>query len=248
MGKLPVRLFRSSAIRSQFKGRFRRLLVLPFLLLALLVLARPAQSATRETRTLTLGNGLDVLLMHDPGVHRSAAALSVGTGDLYDPDDKPGLAHYLEHMLFLGTRKYPEANSFEKYLSEHSGAANAYTGEVVTNFFFQVSHGAFQGALDRFSEFFKDPLFDETYAEREVNAVDSEFEKNKLRDNWRINYAMNQIAEPGHPIKKFSIGNKESLAGDKRPALLAFYKRYYAASNVKLARDADRRTRLRFVI
>ena len=217
----------------------RRLLISPLLILALLFAAWPARAATRETRTLTLGNGLEVLLLHDPEVHRSAAALSVGTGDLYDPEDKPGLAHYLEHMLFLGTRKYPEANSFEKYLSEHSGAANAYTGEVVTNYFFQVSHGALEGALDRFSQFFTEPLFDKTFAEREVNAVASEFDKNKLRDSWRVHHAINQIAEPGHPIKKFSIGNKETLAGDNRPALLDFYGRYYAASNMKLAILSD---------
>ena len=195
----------------------------------------PAEAKKRETKTLVLNNGVGVLLMHDPEVTRSTAALAVGVGSLYDPEEKLGLAHYLEHMLFLGTKKYPEVNAFDKLLSANSGDNNAYTGDVVTNYFFEISHGAVEEGLDRFSQFFKGPLFDKQYSEREVNAVHSEHDKNQLRDRWRIAHAMSQVAEEGHPVKKFGTGNKETLAGDNRPALLAFYQRYYAASRMKLA-------------
>ncbi len=194
-----------------------------------------AGAGTRETRTLTLENGLDVLLVSDPEVHRSATALSVGVGHLFDPEEKMGLAHYLEHMLFLGTEKFPEAGSYKKYLTENSGSSNAYTGGAITNYFFQVSHEGFDGALDRFSDFFKAPLFDKKFAEREVNAVNSEHDKNIRSDGWRANYVATQVAEEGHPIRKFGTGNKDTLAGDNREALLAFYKKYYSAPNMKLA-------------
>ena len=210
---------------------FFRLFFLTFLFLQW----HTVEAGKRETRTLALDNGLEVLLIHDPEVHRSAAALSVGVGSLYDPEEKMGLAHYLEHMLFLGTKKYPEVGSYAKYLDENSGYSNAYTGDVVTNYFFQVSHGAFEGALDRSSRFFKEPLFDKHYAEREVNAVSSEHDKNKRRDRWRTGQVISQISEEGHPIKKFDVGNKETLAGDNRAALLEFHHRYYAASKMKLA-------------
>lgn len=206
-----------------------------FLILLLLLTWTSAEAAKRETKTLTLKNGLDVLLVHDPKVHRSAAALSVGVGHLYDPKEKMGLAHYLEHMLFLGTKKFPEAGSYKKYLGENSGASNAYTGGDITNYFFEVSHDAFEGALDRFSDFFKAPLFDKTYAEREVNAVNSEHDKNKLSDSWRANYISGLIVEPGHPVSHFGTGNKDTLAGDNQPALLDFYKKYYSASIMKVS-------------
>ena len=194
-----------------------------------------ADTATRDTRTLTMENGLDVLLVSDPDVHRSATALSVGVGYFFDPKEKMGLAHYLEHMLFLGTKNFPEAGSYKKYLTENSGSSNAYTGAAITNYFFEASHDGFEEALDRFSDFFKAPLFDKTFAEREVNAVNSEHDKNILSDGWRANYVANQVAEEGHPIRSFGTGNKDTLAGDNRPALLEFYKKYYAASNMKLA-------------
>lgn len=203
--------------------------------MVLILTASFVEAAPRDTRTLVLGNGLAVILISDPEVDRSAAALSVGVGHLYDPESKMGLAHYLEHMLFLGTEKFPKVGSYKEYLNANSGASNAYTGADITNYFFQVSHTAFEGALDRFSDFFRAPLFDKKYAEREVNAVNSEFEKNKLQDGWRSNHLINQISEEGHPLRKFGIGNKDTLAGDNRSALIDFYTKFYSASNMKLA-------------
>ena len=205
------------------------------LIILIFCLLTSAEAAKRESKTLVLDNGLAVLLIHDPDVHRSAASLSVGTGQLYDPKEKMGLAHYLEHMLFLGTKKYPDVENFKKYLNENSGGSNAYTAKAITNYFFEVSHGAFDGALDRFSQFFKAPLFDKKYSKREVNAVSSEHDKNMRSDGWRSNYVQDLTAEEGHPVRNFGTGNKETLAGDNRSALLDFYKKYYIASNMKLA-------------
>ena len=201
----------------------------------LVVAAEAVKGDKRETKTFSLENGLDVLLVSDPDVHRSAVALSVGVGHLHDPVEKQGLAHYLEHMLFLGTKKYPEVGSFKKFLDEHSGGSNAYTSGAITNYFFQISHEGFDIALDRFSDFFKAPMFDKTYSEREVKAVNNEHQKNKLNDGWRGNFVSQQISEPGHPLTKFGTGNQDTLSGDNRPALLDFYKKYYSASNMKLA-------------
>ena len=212
-----------------------RLFLKIFVAVWLVISWTSAEAAQRDTRTLVLDNGLQVLLIHDPDVDRSAAALSVGVGQLHDPWEKQGLAHYLEHMLFLGTKKYPKVSSFKDYLSANSGRSNAYTGADITNYFLQVSHHAFDGALDRFSGFFREPLFAKKYAAREVNAVNSEFDKNRLQDGWRANHLTHQISEKGHPIKKFGIGSKETLSGDNRDVLLAFHKKYYAASNMRLA-------------
>ncbi len=212
-----------------------RLFIKIFVAVWLVISWASADAAQRDTRTLVLDNGLQVLLVHDPDVDRSAAALSVGVGQLYDPWEKQGLAHYLEHMLFLGTKKYPKVSSFKEYLNANSGRSNAYTGADITNYFLQVSHDGFGGALDRFSGFFREPLFAKKYAAREVNAVNSEFDKNRLQDGWRSNHLIHQISEKGHPLRKFGIGNKETLAGDNRAVLLAFHKKYYAASNMRLA-------------
>ncbi|KAK6052644.1 peptidase, M16 family, partial [Cooperia oncophora] len=70
-------------------------------------------SDQREYRGLELTNGLRVLLVSDPTTDKSAAAMDVNVGSLMDPWELQGLAHFCEHMLFLGTDKYPKENEYQ---------------------------------------------------------------------------------------------------------------------------------------
>ena len=159
-----------------------------------------------------------------------------------EPSSYPGLAHFCEHMLFLGTEKYPDENEYNKYLSENSGGSNAYTSVDHTNYYFDVAPSAFRGALDRFAQFFVKPLFTESCVEREVNAITSEHEKNIQNDSWRIHQLEKTTSKPGHPFNSFNTGNKETLfdevkdRGDcVRSALLDFHKKWYSANAMGLA-------------
>lgn len=86
-----------------------------------------SEQDTREYRGLLLDNGLRVILISDPETDKSAAALSVEVGFLSDPEHLPGLAHFCEHMLFLGTKKFPDEDGYTKFLSSNSGSSNAST-------------------------------------------------------------------------------------------------------------------------
>lgn len=81
----------------------------------------------RTYKSFTLTNGLRVLLISDPQSSRSAAALDVHVGYFSDPKELPGLAHFCEHMTFLGTKKYPKEEEFSSFLSSNGGSSNAYT-------------------------------------------------------------------------------------------------------------------------
>jgi len=113
----------------------------------------------REYRYLHLRNDLRVVLISDNTTDKSSAAMSVGVGSWSDPPDCPGLAHFLEHMLFMGTEKYPGENDYTQYLASYGGSDNAFTSSEETNYFFDVSSPYFEGALDRFAQFFVKPLF-----------------------------------------------------------------------------------------
>ncbi|KAI8850458.1 Metalloenzyme, LuxS/M16 peptidase-like protein [Chytridium lagenaria] len=198
----------------------------------------------RTYRLLSLANGLDCLVVSDPTTDRSSAALDVHVGYFSDPDDVEGLAHFLEHLLFLGTEKYPVENDYSQFLSEVGGGySNAFTSSEHTNFFFEVSSEgeAFEGALDRFAQFFIAPLFDESCTERELKAVDSEHKKNIQDDSWRISQLEKDLSSSEHPYKKFGTGSWETLHElplkkglDIRKILLDFHDRYYSANIMKL--------------
>ncbi|KAI8981618.1 Metalloenzyme, LuxS/M16 peptidase-like protein [Mycotypha africana] len=196
----------------------------------------------RDYRLIRLFNQLEILLISDPETDRASAALDVHVGSLSDPPELQGLAHFCEHLLFMGTKKYPKENDYYSYLSEHSGHANAYTGTENTNYFFEVGHQWLEGALDRFSHFFIDPLFSESCTERELKAVDSEHKKNLQSDCWRIAQVEKSLSNPNHPWHMFETGNLETLMEkpkllgiDIRDELLNFHDKYYSANIMKLA-------------
>lgn len=192
----------------------------------------------RQYSTFTLPNDLQVVLISDPTLEVSGASLSVGVGSFANPKEFPGLAHYLEHMLFLGTEKYPEANSFQTFVQENGGFSNAYTATDHTNFFFQIGEGALVEALDRYSDYFKSPTFDKNYSDKERNAVDSEWSMGKSDDARIINRLRGVTANPEHPAQRMSVGNLSTLVDQKDKSLYSamtdFYQHYYSSNNMKL--------------
>ncbi|CAB3398604.1 unnamed protein product [Caenorhabditis bovis] len=204
------------------------------------IINKPANDA-REYRGLELTNGLRVLLVSDPTTDKSAAALDVNVGHLMDPWELPGLAHFCEHMLFLGTAKYPSENEYSKFLSAHAGSSNAYTASDHTNYHFDVKPEQLPGALDRFVQFFLAPQFTESATEREVCAVDSEHSNNLNNDSWRTMQVDRSLSKPGHDNGKFGTGNKKTLWEDAklkgiepREALLKFHQQWYSSNIMTL--------------
>ena len=182
-----------------------------------------------------LSNGIKALLVSDPESENSAAALAVNVGSLTDKPDEQGLAHFCEHLLFMGTKKYPVENDYDDYLQKNGGNSNAFTKEDKTVYYFYVNNDAYEGALDRFSQFFISSKFSENSVEKEINAVDSEFSKNKNNDVWRFDQLFKSELNPQSPFIQFSTGNKQTLNHpDIRDRLLKMYNKYYTSEIMTL--------------
>ncbi len=195
---------------------------------------RKSPNDDRLYRYLTLPNQLKVLLVSDAATDKSAAALAVYRGSFHEPVDKSGLAHFLEHMLFIQTETYPEIDGFQTFVSANGGASNAYTAADHTNYFFDVRPEAFPEALDRWGHFFIDPVISAEYADREKNAVHSEYQMQIKADNWRGFMAGKQALNPEHPASRFTIGSLDTLAGDIQTDLLKFFNEEYSADQMGL--------------
>lgn len=230
-----------------------RALTLIFALLFTLSACTPAQRAgteqaadpmaieispndTRAYRALVLENGLRLVLVSDPEAEKSAAALAVRVGSLQDPAEQQGMAHYLEHMLFLGTEKYPEPSEFDEFMSQNGGMLNAYAANDHTNYMFEVNNDALPESLDRFADFFKAPMLYPEYADKEVNAVHSEWSMRSASDGFILFSLLSETINPEHPFSQFNIGNLETLSdkpgSNLHEELIAFYERYYSANQM----------------
>uniref|UniRef100_A0A4W6E7Y0 Nardilysin convertase n=1 Tax=Lates calcarifer TaxID=8187 RepID=A0A4W6E7Y0_LATCA len=179
---------------------------------------------------------------------QSAAALCVGVGSFSDPSDLPGLAHFLEHMVFMGSEKYPSENGFDAFLKKHGGSDNASTDCERTIFQFDVQRKSFKEALDRWAQFFICPLMIRDAIDREVEAVDSEYQLAKPSDSHRKEMLFGSLAKPGHPMGKFCWGNAQTLKQEPKKKkinvykrLRAFWKKHYSAHYMTLAVQSKER-------
>ncbi|CCW72023.1 unnamed protein product [Phytomonas sp. Hart1] len=181
-----------------------------------------------------LPNGVRCIIIQDQSAKMPVAAMCIHAGQLNDPECMPGLAHFCEHMLFMGTKKFAKEDEYELYISRHNGFYNAFTADSDTVYYYQVSEEGFAGSLDRFLEFFVAPSFNAGAVEREVQAVHSEDEKNHNVDEWRVDELIRSLLNPKHPRYRYGNGNLTTLVEepkqknlDLRDELLQFYARYY---------------------
>ena len=203
----------------------------------------------------TLPNGLGVMVVQLPygkPASGSAApseplppknagvAVAVKVGHMVDPDAFPGLAHFLEHMLFMGNTKYPGENDWEEYISNHGGYSNASTDCEHTIYQYEILPDKLRSSLDMFAQFFISPIFAPDATKREVRAVDSEFKEAFQNDSLRLADVFAETVDQGHPASKFGWGNLETLeitpqaqGLDTRDALLAFHEKYYSSHAMK---------------
>ena len=205
------------------------------------VISSPADSYSY--RSMELENGLKVLLVSTPDADKASAALSVSVGSMDDPEGREGLAHFLEHMLFLGTEPYPEPDEYQQYIRQNGGSHNAFTSYAQTTYFFDVDNEQLSGALDRFAPFFISPTFNEAYVDREKNAVHAEYSSNLKEDGRRIFSAQKMAMNPEFPFARFSTGNLDTLsdrADSKiRDELIEFYKTHYSSDRMALVIAGD---------
>ncbi len=190
-----------------------------------------------------LPNKLKYTIINDKNSDTSNVVMSVRTGSLYEPLEFMGLSHFLEHMLFMGSKKYKEEDYFSAKLKELGGSSNAYTDNYQTVYFFNVLSNNLDKIIDIFSRFFIDPLFDKNSVSREINAVNSEHLKNYNNDVWILRQIILNLADKEHIINRFSTGSHETLGSDinkVRDAMIEFYNSYYCANNMTLTIQSNK--------
>jgi len=175
------------------------------------------------------------------GEKKAAAAMVCWNGSFADPEEAQGLSHFLEHMLFMGSEKFPDENEYDAFITSHGGFSNAFTEAEYTCYHFDVQPKHLYPALDRFAQFFIQPLMKEDSTEREVQAVDSEFSQVLQSDGCRLAQVRSHTAKQGHIYTKFMWGNRKSLVDDPvqngvnvRSLLLDHYNRTYSAQRMCL--------------
>jgi insulysin len=189
---------------------------------------KKSENDKREGYTYVLPNKLRVFIINDKDAETACVAMLVKIG--YFQDSVSGMAHFLEHMLFNGTTKYPDENAFSSYISKHNGYQNAYTTHDHTCYFFTVSQDGLNEGLEMFGEFFISPLLNKDCVDREKEAVNSEHIKNINDDGWRRQELLRAASNEEHWFKNFGTGSNKTLAIENIDIKVReFFEKYYSS-------------------
>ncbi|ORD96877.1 STE23 [Hepatospora eriocheir] len=184
-----------------------------------------------EYEKLTISNGVEVLLVSNKRFKRGCISVSMNVGSFNEDPKFKGLAHFLEHMLFMGTKKFPSENYFNEIVNKYGGRYNAFTSDQKTVYFCDIHKDMFDHLIDVFSSFFISPLFNENGINREVNAVNSEYLNTLNSHVFRHEAVLKEFIQDDHPFKNFNCGNLETLQKEGiYKEMKKFFMKYYSSN------------------
>eukprot|EP00927_Polykrikos_kofoidii_P037200 TRINITY_DN3136_c1_g5_i1.p1 TRINITY_DN3136_c1_g5~~TRINITY_DN3136_c1_g5_i1.p1 ORF type:complete len:1317 (-),score=194.57 TRINITY_DN3136_c1_g5_i1:99-4049(-) len=207
-----------------------------------IIISTKPRGDTRLYQYMTLANGIEIVNIQDENSTAASVAVSVKVGSYYDPPELPGLAHFCEHMLFLGTRNFPAADGFDKFVRLNGGAANAWTDTELSVYYGHFKAAMLFEGIDRLADFMRAPLFNRALVDKEVNAINSEFLKNVQDPAHRVSEVLSHLANHDSPLSQFHTGNIATLSQipkkngiDVVERLNEFFEAYYCPDRIRVA-------------
>ncbi|MBG6528150.1 pyrroloquinoline quinone biosynthesis protein PqqF [Pseudomonas aeruginosa] len=197
---------------------------------------RHAQHHPRS-RACVLPNGLRLHLAHDPAASRAAAWRRGAAGSHDEPRAHPGLAHFLEHLSFLGGAAFPGDERLMPWLQVRGGQVNASTRGRTTDYFFEVTAEHLGAGLARLIDMLARPLLDIDAQRREREVLEAEYLARSADEQTLIDAALALGLPAGHPLRRFAAGRRDSLALENdafQRALREFHAAHYHAGNCQL--------------
>ncbi len=207
---------------------------------ALLLTALPrGASAEPQISTTTLANGLQVVVIPDrrAPVVTHMVWYKVGAAD--EPPGKSGIAHYLEHLMFKGTKANPDGR-FSEIVAEIGGQENAFTSQDYTAYFQRVAKEHLGLVMRLEADRMENLVLTEAAAKPELQVVLEERASRTDNDpSSQLSEAMDATLYMSHPYRLPIIGWKHEIEGLTYKDALAFYDRFYTPNNAILIVAGD---------
>lgn len=185
----------------------------------------------------TLANGLRIALIHDPSASRAAALLQLSAGSHQAPEQWPGLAHLLEHVLFAGSENYRDENRLIAWGPANGARLNATTLAHHTAWFFDIASARFDAGLRRLVDMLARPLLSLEAIAQEATVIDAEFQMLTRHSDSLCEVALSQAVAAPHRLHDFHVGNRSAFGEDTgalQQALRDYHQRFFRAPNLQL--------------
>jgi predicted Zn-dependent peptidase len=183
----------------------------------------------------TLPNGLRILTSSMPHTHSVALSVYVGTGSRYEDDSEAGISHFLEHLLFKGTERWPTAKELSETIDGVGGMMNAGTDREYTVYYVKVARPHLDIALDVLMEIVRKPLLDAAEMEKERGVILEELAMVADSPPQLADLLLDSILFPGNPLGRDIAGTPESVNGISGEMIRGYLARQYAPNDTVVA-------------
>lgn len=181
-----------------------------------------------------LSCGLTVATACMPHMASVSLGLWVGVGGRYEPPELNGASHFIEHMLFKGTRRR-SALEISQAIEGIGGYLNAFTGEEFTCFYSKARHDRFDELLDVLTDMFLNSRFAPADIDKERGVIKEELAMYLDQPQHRVQEILNEMLWPNHPLGRPLTGTEKTLDAMGRKELLVFLRTHYVTADIVIA-------------
>ena len=180
----------------------------------------------------TLKNGIRLITSPLKETQTASLIVMVKVGSRYEADRDGGLAHFVEHMMFKGTRKRPDTLALSKELDGVGAEYNAFTSKDVTAYFIKADSRHLPLAIDMLSDMLLRSKLEAAEIEKEKGVIVEEI--NMYEDNplMYVEEMLEEVMFGGNPLGRMIAGSRETVRAVKRAQMAAFKNKYYQGRNV----------------
>src|SRR3989344_8779819 len=186
-----------------------------------------------------LSNGLTLLRIPMKGVQAVTVLALVNTGSRYEKPEWGGISHFLEHMVFKGTEKYPTAQDLAAAVDAVGAEFNAFTSKEYTGYYVKAASEHMPLAIDVVSDMLLTPTLRKDDLDREKGVIVEEINMYNDTPMRHIGDIFEQVLFAGSPLGRDIIGTKETVRGLSREDFVAYVKEWYGLGNVVLTVAGD---------
>jgi predicted Zn-dependent peptidase len=183
---------------------------------------------------LKLKNNLTIILEKKPTQTITIQA-TVKTGSNNETEEISGISHFMEHMLFEGTKNRKDSQIISNEIESLGGELNAYTSNERTCFYIKIAKKHFNKALDIVSDIIQNPLFTEKTIEKERKIILKEINLHKDEPRFHQWVLFTKALFKKHPARRPAYGTVKAVKAVKRKDLLNYYHKYYTPNNIILS-------------
>ena len=178
--------------------------------------------------------GLTIATAEMPHMASISLGIWVGVGGRYEPGELSGIAHYIEHLLFKGTRRR-SAKQISQDIEGIGGYLNAFTSEECTCFYSKARHDRFAELLDVLADMFLNSTFDPAEVDKERSVIKEELSMYLDQPQHLVHELLNETLWPNQPLGRSLTGTVQTLDAMTRTDLVRFQRENYVASGTLFA-------------